>query len=62
VRPDPATACRRLLSLERRARAFLLHWIASIAAIDEAQQVAHLEEQEVAALAEAITRARQAGR
>jgi hypothetical protein len=62
VRPVPATACHHLLSLERRARAFFLHWIASIAAIDEAEQVPHLEEPELAALAEAITRARQAGR
>lgn len=58
----PPSTCRRLASLERRARTFLLHWIASGAVIDEAQQAAALDEEELAALAEAVERARLAGR
>ncbi|MGH7565225.1 MAG: hypothetical protein ACREK2_00185 [Gemmatimonadota bacterium] len=62
MRRTPASACRRFASIERRARAFLLHWIASGAVIDEAQQAGALDEQELAALAKAVERARQAGR
>jgi hypothetical protein len=55
-------SCRRLHALRRRARAFLLQWIAAGAAIDEAHQATPLDERELAALAEAIDRARRAGR
>jgi hypothetical protein len=55
-------ACRRLGALRRRARAFLLQWIAAGAAIDEAHHVSPLDERELAALSEAIDQARQAGR
>ena len=58
----PPSTCRRLALLERRARTFLLHWIASGAVIDEAQQAAALDDEELAALAEAVERARLAGR
>jgi hypothetical protein len=47
--------------LQRRARAVLLHWIAAGAVIDEGRD-APPDEQELTALAEAIDRARQAGR
>jgi hypothetical protein len=55
-------ACRRLAALRRRARAILVQWIAAGAAIDEAHHVAPLDERELAALSDAIDRARQAGR
>jgi hypothetical protein len=48
--------------LRRRARAFLLHWLAAGAVIDEAHHAAGLDERELAALSDAIDRARQAGR
>lgn len=60
-RPLP-NGCRRLAAFERRARTSLLQWIASGAVIDEAQQAAALDEEELEALAEAVERARQAGR
>lgn len=54
------TSCRRLTSLRRWVRAALLQWIASGAVIDEGRD-APLDEHELAALAEAIDRAREAG-
>ena len=47
---------------ERRTRALLIHWIASGAVIDEAERAGPLDEQELAALAEAVEAARRAGR
>ena len=43
-------------------RAFVLRWIAAVAAIDEAREAARLDERELEALDEAIDRARKAGR
>ena len=61
--PDPTRpSCRRFHALRRRAQAFLLQWIAAGAAIDEAHPSTPLDERELAALAEAIDRARRAGR
>jgi hypothetical protein len=54
--------CRRLAALRRRARAYLLQWIAAGAVIDEAYHAAPLDERELAALSDAIDQARQAGR
>lgn len=62
MRSAPRHACRRLAALRRRARAFLLHWLAAGAVIDEAHHAAELDERELAALSDAIDRARQAGR
>jgi hypothetical protein len=55
-------ACRRLAAFERRVRAVVLRWVAAVAAIDEAREAARLDERELAALDEAIDRARKAGR
>ncbi|CAN5893322.1 hypothetical protein BH20GEM1_BH20GEM1_13860 [soil metagenome] len=62
MRPLSRHSCRRLASLRWRACAFLLHWIALGAAIDEGYQAAALDERELTALSEAIDRARRAGR
>ena len=43
-------------------RAFVLRWVAAVAAIDEAREAARLDEGELEALDEAIDRARKAGR
>jgi len=56
-----STACRHFEVLRRRARARLLHWIASGAVIDEGQN-ATLDDRELATLSRAIERARRAGR
>lgn len=58
----PPAACRRLGSLERRLRSVVLHWLAAVAAIDEAREAAGLDERELADLDEAVERAREAGR
>lgn len=55
------TLYRRLDALERRVRVRLLRWIARGGAIDECDGTA-LEEHELAALSEAIARARRDGR
>jgi hypothetical protein len=47
--------------LEQRARAVLIHWIAAGAVIDEGRE-APPDERELTALAEAIDKAREAGR
>ena len=49
----PPAPCRRLGSLERRLRAVILHWLAAVAAIDEAGEAAGLDERELADLDEA---------
>lgn len=56
-----STVCRWLDMVERRVRAKLLQWIARGGAIDEGDGTA-LEEHELAALSEAIARARRDGR
>ena len=43
-------------------RALVLRWVAAVAAIDEAREAVRLDERELAALDEAIDRARKAGR
>jgi hypothetical protein len=48
--------------LRRRARALLLHWLVSGAVIDEAHHAAGLDDRDLAALSDAIDRARRAGR
>ena len=55
-------ACPRLTSIERRFRARVLHWLTTVAVIDEARETARLDERELASLDEAIDRAREAGR
>jgi hypothetical protein len=55
-------ACRRLAAFERRVRAVVLRWVAAVAAIDEAREAARIDERELAALDDAIDRARKAGR
>ncbi|HJR52545.1 MAG TPA: hypothetical protein VJ982_02400 [Gemmatimonadota bacterium] len=40
----------------------VLHWLAAVAAIDEAREAAGLDERELADLDEAVERAREAGR
>lgn len=62
MRTPSSHACRRLTALERRVRAVVLRWVAAVAAIDEAREAARLDEEELAALDEAIDRARKAGR
>jgi hypothetical protein len=58
----PPVPCRRLGSLERRVRAAVLHWLAAVAAIDEAREGEGLDERELADLDEAVRRAREDGR
>jgi len=58
----PRHACRHLAAWRQRARALFLQWLAAGAVIDEAHHAAGLDERELAALSEAIDRARQAGR
>jgi hypothetical protein len=53
--------CRRLETLTCRARAQFLRWIASGAVIEETDATA-LEDDDLAALSEAIDRARREGR
>ncbi|HET6362342.1 MAG TPA: hypothetical protein VFH11_09795 [Gemmatimonadota bacterium] len=60
--PTRPHACRRLYDFERRVRAIVLRWVASVAAIDEMREAASLDERELEALDEAIGRAREAGR
>ena len=62
MRTRSANACLRLSALERRVRAFVLRWIAAVAALDEAREAARLDEGELEALDQAIDRARKAGR
>jgi hypothetical protein len=54
--------CRRLEAMDRRLRAIVLHWLATVAAIDESREAARLDERELAELDEAVRRAREAGR
>lgn len=56
-----STVCRLLETLGRRVRARLLDWMASAGGIDECAGTA-LGEPELAALSEAIARARRDGR
>ena len=58
----PPGPCRRLGSIERRVRAAVLQWLATVAAIDEAWEGAGLDERELADLDEAVRRAREDGR
>ena len=62
MRSCPPSPCRRLTNLARRFRAFVMRWIAAVAAIDEAREAARLDEGELEELDEAIDRARKAGR
>ena len=53
--------CHRVVALRRWVRAVVLQWIASSAVIDEGRD-APLDERELEKIAEAIDRAREAGR
>ena len=58
----PSDTCWRLGAIERRVRAIVLHWLAAVAAIDEARETAGLDERELADLDQAVQRAREEGR